>query len=402
MSTDSDVFHVLGWGLRRYAWLILLVTVGLALGTPVLLTGGTDQYEAQAQVGPSGPLNVPNMDTLPRLGETVFNNGAVAETIRESFDPPLPDSTSVIPERVELVAAQDNIIFTVIGRAPTPEGAQDSANLGASTLTEELNKYAEAVGVFAVQRLADRPAEPVPELGGQVALGIGALAGLICGLGLVVALLAWKRPIVDTTGAASVTGVPAFASIRLAPGRYGVRGLPQLCHRVITERPVQLLLTGPASTRYEQRQLALELATVLERTRPVRLLRASDLSRLNQDWPGPAPTNGHGAPELLITDGARQIDIAIRPPGSMTLLVVREGIGHSALSRLAAERLDPGSTGVILVRSPRWHPRMWWRRMHSSHATSDRPGTRPKPAFDTPAEASSPPSTDPASTERAS
>src|SRR5690349_13241284 len=102
-----------GWGLRRYAWLVILFMAGVGVLGPWLLARGPTQFDAQAQVGPTGPLTFNNLDPLPTLGESVFNNGAVAATIRKSVIPPLPHTVSVIPQKVELVTSQDNVVFVV-------------------------------------------------------------------------------------------------------------------------------------------------------------------------------------------------------------------------------------------------------------------------------------------------
>ena len=94
----------------------------------------------------------------------MFNNGAVAETITAVLDPrPVPAAVSVIPQRVDLVAAQDNVAFVVMGHAPTARAAARYANVAAATFTEQLNKYTDAVGTFAVQRPATPPPAPVSE-----------------------------------------------------------------------------------------------------------------------------------------------------------------------------------------------------------------------------------------------
>ncbi len=125
MNRGADVFTALGWGLRKYAWVVVLLTVLVGVLVLFLLSRGTDNYQAQAQVSPLETLKLPNLDPLPRLGDSVFNNGAIADAIRT--DQKLPRSASVIPSQVELIAAQDNLIFTVIGHNADPQTAQHLA-----------------------------------------------------------------------------------------------------------------------------------------------------------------------------------------------------------------------------------------------------------------------------------
>ena len=55
MNQGADVTAVLGWGLRRYAWLIALFVVALGVVVPGLIGQRGEEYQAKAQVGP-GPL----------------------------------------------------------------------------------------------------------------------------------------------------------------------------------------------------------------------------------------------------------------------------------------------------------------------------------------------------------
>ena len=69
MSDGGDVLGVLGWGLRKYAWVVALFVVLVGVLLPWLLGRAPTQYEAQAQVGPTDTLTFSNLDPLPRLGE---------------------------------------------------------------------------------------------------------------------------------------------------------------------------------------------------------------------------------------------------------------------------------------------------------------------------------------------
>jgi len=352
MKDGGDVFGVLGWGLRKYFWVVALCVVALGLVVPQVLDRAPEQYQAEAQVGPTQALKLPNLDPLPRIGETVFMNGEVAAAVRQSFAPPLPPQTRVIPDRVELVAAQDNIVFTVVGHGATPANAERIANVAAARFTQELNKYAESVGSFAIQRLATPPANPEARVAGPLSQAIGVLAGLAAGVGAVALLLVWRRPVVDAAGAELTTGVPVFGRVLLAGSRDGTRGLPQLCRRVMAGSTDTLLLAGPHNTRRERRVLAAELTRVLGWTRNVVSLSPRD--SVNRSRSQPTPKDPMGRPDFLIVDGPSQLEVATRRDTSVTLLVVREGIAQTTLRRLAEQYLDDGSAGVVLVHGPRW------------------------------------------------
>jgi hypothetical protein len=364
MKDDGDVFGTLGWGLRTYGWIVVACMLGLGVLVPSMLDRLPDQYEAEAQVGPTEALNLPNLDPLPRLGESVFNNGVVAQAVRDSVDPPLPRSVSVVPERVELVAAQDNIVFTIVGHGSTPQSAERVANIAAATYALELNKYAESVGSFAIQRLATPPTSPETQVGGPLAVGVGLLAGLAFGVGLVTLLLVWHRPVLDATGVKHTTGSPVLGRVVFGASRDGVRGLPALCHLVLCPPTEMLLLAGPRNTRPERLLLTAQLNKVIERTER----------------------------KIAIIDGPSQLDVAARPATSLTLLVVHEGISQSSLQKQAEQYLDGGAAGVVLVHSHRWNP--WLRRRQLPRARRPakqriprswaprRPASSPQPTTD--------------------
>ena len=367
MKDGGDVFGVLAWGLRKYALLVLACMIALGVIVPGVLNRVPDQFEAQAQVGPTEELNLSNLDPLPRLGESVFNNGVVADAIRQSVNPPLPRSVSVVPDRVELVAAQDNIVYVVVGRGATPASAERFANIAAAQFTQELNKYAQSVGSFAIQRLATPPIHPVPTIGGPLSVGIGILSGLVAGVGLVSLLLIWRRPVLDAVGAQATAGVPVFGRVRFTSSRDGTRGMPQLSRRVVSSQTHMLLLAGPHSTRRERRLLVSELTNVLGWSQNV---VAPDAQReINRSRSRPASGNDPNRPDFVIIDGPTQIEVATRPDRSLALLVVREGVAHSSLRSQAEQYLDDGAAGVVLVHGARWHPGWWFQRFHHRKAS---------------------------------
>ncbi|HEX6248368.1 MAG TPA: hypothetical protein VFZ64_10895 [Nocardioidaceae bacterium] len=360
MTDSGDVFGVLRWGLKTYAWVVALFILLLGVLMPWLLRQVPDQYTAQAQVGPTEAIKLPNLDVMPRVGETVFNNGVVAQAVRESVSPPIEPTQSVIPQRVELIAAQDNIVYIVVGHGPTPRSAEHAANVAAARFAQELNKYDALVGSFAIQRLASPPLEPDEKIGGAMSIAIGVLAGLAAGVGTVALLLVWRRPVVDPAGVRETTGAPVLGKVFLGGSRRKTRGLPQLCRLVNSGATNVLLLAGPKSTRHARRQLGAELRSVLGWSRDIVWYDGHGEQARQVDQADPAHREH---PPLVIIDDPTQAEVANRPASSLTLLVVREGIGHAALSREAELYLDGDAAGVVLVRGS------WWGR----------PPTRRKP-----------------------
>ena len=108
MSQGTDVTGVLSWGVRRYAWLIALFVITLGIVVPGLLERTADRYEASAQVGPIRVLSVPNVDILPRMATDVFRIVPDSPEVKQAAG--VPESQTLGADRLELVAAQDNII----------------------------------------------------------------------------------------------------------------------------------------------------------------------------------------------------------------------------------------------------------------------------------------------------
>jgi hypothetical protein len=82
MISHTDVTGALGWGIRKYAWLIVLFVVALGVVVPAALNRAPDQFEAKALVGPVKAPRLPNLDVLPRLGAEVFSTVPDAEEVK--------------------------------------------------------------------------------------------------------------------------------------------------------------------------------------------------------------------------------------------------------------------------------------------------------------------------------
>lgn len=377
MNGGADVFTALGWGLRKYAWVVVLLTVLVGVLVLFLLSRGTDNYQAQAQVSPLETLKLPNLDPLPRLGDSVFNNGAIADAIRT--DQKLPRSSSVIPSQVELIAAQDNLIFTVIGHNADPQTAQHLANLAASTFTAELNKLDKPVGKFFILRQADLPAVPTATLaGGRIAIAVGLIAGAIAGVGIVALLLVIRRPVLDASGASEATGAPVLGRIRLPVGRGTtgdgeVAGIAPLCRGLLASPSRQVLLASPPQGADQLRQLGVAMSAFLGEIRRVRtgsddaagpsaeIMSASEYALDT----GPSASGSANQPALISADGSWHDQIVSLPDMALTVLVVPEGIALRSLRESAAEYFTGGPAGIVFVGSPGRFARMRSRKSRS-------------------------------------
>jgi hypothetical protein len=360
MNGGGDFFGAMGWALRRYAWLVVAFMVGLGVLVPFLLNKGPTTYEAQAQVGPTDKVLLQPLDPLPRIGDSVFNNGAVATAVRKTLG--LPRSASVSPKYVELVAAQDNLVFSVLGHDKNAATAQKLANVAAAAFTVELNKYSKSVGQFQVQHGAPLPATPAAKLGGgKVAIGIGLAAGLIAGLAAVALLLVWRRPILDAASAEEATNAPVYGEVRLPRGSragdpYAVRGLAPLCRRLLANPSDTVLLVTLPSASKQLQQLGAVMSDFLNR-----IQRATRSSRgqygasavTSAAW-SEAGASANGMPirgdirlEVATDDSLERV--AMLPDGALTLLVVPSGTPLKRVRDAASEYFTGGAGGLVIV-----------------------------------------------------
>lgn len=363
MNGGGDFFGAMGWALRKYAWLVVAFIVGLGVLVPFLLNRGPATYEAQAQVGPTDKVLLQPLDPLPRIGDSVFANGAVADAVRSSLH--LSKATAVSPKYVELVAAQDNLVFTVLGHSSNAVTAQKLANLAAATFTVELNKYSKSVGQFQVQHGAPLPATPAAKLGGgKLAIGIGLAAGLIAGLAAVALLLVWRRPILDQAGAEEATNAPVYGQVRLPRGGrdvdpYAVRGLAPLCRRVLADPYGTVLLVSFPKGATKLRQLGSAMTRLLSRVQASNrttgdATQFSAGSTSSAGWNDTDATSPNGMPRRgnvqlqVATDNSLE-HVANLPEAALTLLVVPEGTRLKTLREAAGEYFTGGPGGLVIV-----------------------------------------------------
>jgi hypothetical protein len=328
------------WGIRRYAALVLAMVLALGVLVPVLLSRRTEVYQATAQIGPTDKLELSNADPLPRIAESVFNNGAVEDSIRKLLH---KDTGNIIPSRVRLIAAQDNLVLEVVARAPTAGQAMDIANQAASTFVVELNLYSKSVAEFSLTHKAIL-AKKVPKLaGGYASVALGLIGGLLAGVALVGLLMVMRRPIVDVSTAQDVTGAPALGRISLSrhhpPNVSDGRAIGLLCRRLLKTSAATIHVAAPTHAQAEQ--LAGSMKEVFGRMRADRQQKGSA-----------GQSNLPRLPRVFAPEGA-EAWIGTPDDKAYTLLLVPEGISTRKL-RLLAEGHDTGAPrGVVLVTTRR-------------------------------------------------
>jgi len=378
MNGGGDVFGALSWGLRRYAWVVLIFVVGIGVLVPVLQARADTVYEAEALVAlkdvPSGQDTgqPPNYTFLPKYATDVFRSGEVADSVRLILG--LGATAAVVPERADLVAAQDNPAFRVVGRGATPEDAMLAANTAAATFSVQMTSG--PFGTFPVKSLADTP-KPVAALGGDyVAIAIGIIAGAIAGIGAVALLLVIRHPVVDAVSAQDVTGAPVMGRVGIPTGRsrvdeQDVTGIAPLCRRLLESSADVILLASPTKRTNQRHKLAWALSSVLGKIRRTRLVSGGRTtppapSRRQDGHPVDLRAVAQDDPrdDLVVIDGPSLDQVAGRGPHALTLLLVPEGIGAGALRGIAEQYLDGGPTGLVLVRPTK-------RRPFSRHAKAE-------------------------------
>jgi len=358
-AVGTDAVGMLRWGLRRYRLVFLVcVLLGGALG-PLAALQRNVPVEAEALVV-AQRLDM-DLTALPRYGQAVFNNGEVtrAVTAQLGSDAGYED---VIPDRVQLVAEQDNIIFRVLGRDTDPKTAADIANTAAKTFVNTLNGPGAGVGTFTLQSPATAPAARADTPDALLAIPIGLGAGILLGLAVVCVLLVARRPVVDPVDAEEATGVPALGSVvvpRTPKGRIArpedLAGLAPVCRRLLAlPTPIVVLVSRPRDERVRQ-QLSMALATVLQRVRHLRFVGPPDLRELVGEPQAPSrpqdarPVEGGTLSSLTLVDSNEPLDLVQPPESTATVLVVWEGIGSAALRAAVTEHLGGSAEARLLM-----------------------------------------------------
>jgi hypothetical protein len=343
VGSGSDVFATLLWGLRRYVLVVLTTVLALGVLVPLALSQRTAEYQATAQVGPSGKLALPNTTPLPRIAESVFNNGAVEESVRTLLHQP---SGNIIPSKVQLIAAQDNLVLEVVAHASSAQEAIDIANNAAGAFVLELGKYQQSVATFSLTHKAIL-AKKVPKVaGGSASIVLGLVAGLLAGVALVGLLLVFRRPVVDASTAQDVTGLPVIGRITLPrhgpPGAGDGRGIALLCRRLLAASASTIQVAAPSQAQ----------AQLLVRSMTEAFGQMSAGRRPPKRSGSPGGGSLPPVPRVVAPEGTVAW-ISAPHEDSYTVLLAPEGISSRTL-RLFAEGHDTGSpTGVVLVSTHR-------------------------------------------------
>jgi hypothetical protein len=371
----EDAASRLWWGLRRFAW-IFVVVLPITTGVSLLAASGAPtlgkQYKASALVIATERNFSPEL--FPRLADSVFNGGTVAEKAVQEGKLPI-DPQDLIPDYAALEPVQDNIVTRVVGLHSDPQLAAAIANSAASALVEELNKSGQGVGKFAVQDQARVPSSPDVTTARSVPVAVGLVAGVILGASLIGLILALRRPMLGAGEAAELVGAPVLGTPTLPPMRSGrpvepqaVKGLSALAKRLLPTLPGVTALVSCGGDERIRTLFAQLVATVLSDRDPAFLIRSEDRvvqPMYDQFAPPRNLVVGDRVPDgqvwrraAVVIDGpsagTSDIPQALPVKASIVLIVV-EG---ATLNRVrdAAEQFLPGELdGIVFVRrSSRW------------------------------------------------
>ena len=358
-STSTDAVGVLGWGMRRYGALFLACFLLGGLVVPYLVLSYETPAEAKALVI-AQRLDM-DLEALPRYGEAVFSNGEVARAVASRF-PDVGGEEDLIPERLYMLAEQDSLVLTVVGRDGDRQVAADIANVAAGAYVQALNTAGPGVGLFVLQS----PAEPPTAGGGNpfgttVAIALGIAAGLALALAAISVVLVARRPVVDAADAEQLTGVPVLGTVGVPrAGRDGhapaedFRGLVPVCRRLLSlGTPTVVVVSNPREGRIRE-QLSVAMATVLTRVRDVDFVAPSAAREaLAEVTAGSRPAADVDRGSLTLVDSSEPLDLVHPPEETTTVLVAPVGVRSTVLKAAVVEHLGGAVGRIVLVKPAR-------------------------------------------------
>ena len=337
-----------------------MVCVLVGGAAPLLVVPNEPVYQAEAVV--VAVAFTADRRALPSYAEAVFADGAVATALAE--DPELAGNTAdLVPGKVSVVAGPDSITMVVQARDEEPGTAARLANIAADAFADEANRGGAGVGTFMVQTDAAIPTAPLDALSDPVRAGLGALAGLVLGLGLIALIAALRRPCVTSRDVEGAVGVPLLGVVELPRARAGVylgargvRGIAPVTRWLATAPPGRLTLISSPSVEGTRHRLYVMVAIAMSTVRSVRLhARREIVEAVRRQAPRdtaatPAQPGSEDTGELLFVDGGSPseiVDPAETP--AHVVAVAPLGISQRRLRTLALDYRSGGLVGVILV-----------------------------------------------------
>lgn len=370
------------WMLRAYGWIIAIMVVVLA-GAPLLVLPSSIIYEAQALVVARQVVAPPK--ALPRLAQAVFYAGAVARQVTD--DPAIGgDPATLVPSQLDVIIAEDSVVFTVVGRDGDPNTAAALANAGAVAFTEDLNLGGSGIAAFDIQSRAQVPSQPLANISVSLLVVGGALAGLLLGMGSVALITAVRRPVIDAGDIEPVLHTRVLGTVLLPPvaldmlpGPRGIPGVAPVVRWLAGATPGMVLVASDARATGLRQGLLVMLAVALAPSRPTSVQADPKLLKhialLRDERPGPRPSPAQRPGKIVLVDGSESPETLAAAGGEMAVvLVVRRGTSRAGLRALAAEYPAPELLGAVLVD---FHRNRRNRGRKPAHPGRDRPPPRP-------------------------
>jgi len=351
-TVQAQQGRTLLWCLRHYSWLVL-ATILVGAATPLLVLPDQQLYQADALVV-ARQLTV-NDRVLPALSESVFADGGVAAALDAD---PAARGRALIPDRVFLVSGPDSVTMVVRAQDEDPQAAKTLADVAATAFAAELNRGGAGVGSFAVQGEAVLPDTPLRQTSTTLWAALGALTGLVLGLGLVALLGVLRRPCVTSGDVEAAVGVPLLGTVELhraARGTYlgprGVRGIATVTRWLATVPSGRLtLISAPSATGIRQR-LYVMIAIAMAPVRGLRLEAADELVDVVHDHMRSGAGRAEDDADLVLVDGGSPFELVDPAAAPVSVVAVAPvGTSRSRLRELALDYLNGGLVGVVLVK----------------------------------------------------
>ncbi len=337
---DGTALSTVVWGLKRYAWVVVLGAILGALVVPWYQYQQPKEYHASALVV-AAELRI-TTTVLPRYATSVFDNGKVADAVSGKFGA-AGDPEDIVPKEASLVAAQDSIVLEVIGHSDNPLDAVKIADLAAATFVDELNSPGAGVGVFELQSEASAPVEATDVFkAAPYSIIVGTIGGFILGVGSVLLFLVLNRPVVG--GPRRLVGLPVAGLVYIPRRRLGksrdsgrLEGTTTLARNVLARSPDTIYVLG-----HKRRAAKTEMVTWALRDA---LGRAPTKGALIRRVDGGGPL----ARPVIQIDSPEDPRLLEMSASTLMLIVAPEGLSLSSLRRIT-DPFDPAHAAVVIVR----------------------------------------------------
>lgn len=342
------------WGLRKFPLVIVACALGLGGALPLVVSTPAG-YHAESRVVARQLEMAPA--ALPSYARAVFASDALRQRVAAAAGL----SESDVADRLNVVVLENTVVLGVRARANEPRAAAQLADVAAEAYVVELNKGGSGVGTFELQSRAQLPTTLSSDgLSRWVTAVIGAIAGGLLGVGLVLLLAAAQRPVLRARDVASAVrqrllGVVVLPAISAGqpPDPRAAPGLVPVARALLPLIEGSVVFASAERAAAARGRLLVLLAMLLSRrldvfvsgSPGVRSTVATILRAANLEGDDRTPR-----PALELVDGAPPADTLDVPQWRLpVVLVIRYGEPRASLRRLAADHYDEEILGVVIL-----------------------------------------------------